>query len=59
MRIPVESRAKMADEIQSKQPMTSLFEQALLLFGDTTAMMLVEDQGINIEELWQYHANLE
>ena len=59
VRIPVESRAKMADEIQSKQPMTSLFEQALLLFGDTTAMMLVEDQGINIEELWQYHANLE
>lgn len=59
VRIPVESRAKLADEIHSKQPMTSLFEQALLLFGDTTAMMLVEDQGINIQELWQYHANLE
>lgn len=59
VRIPVESRAKMADEIPSAQPMTSLFEQALLLFGDTTAMMLVEDRKINIEELWQYHANLE
>lgn len=59
VRIPVESRAKMEDEIHSRQPMTSLFEQALLLFGDTTAMMLVEDRNINIEELWQYHANLE
>ncbi len=59
VRIPVESRAKKEDEIHSQQPMTSLFEQALLLFGDVTALMLVKDRGIRIEELWQYHANLE
>lgn len=59
VRIPVESRAKMEDEIHSAQPMTSLFEQALLLFGDTTAMMLVADKNIKLEDLWQYHANLE
>jgi 6-phospho-3-hexuloisomerase len=39
--------------------MTSLFEQSLLLFGDATAMMIVEDRKINIADLWQYHANLE
>ena len=39
--------------------MTSLFEQSLLLFGDTTAMMMVEDRGIDVGKLWQYHANLE
>lgn len=59
VRIPVESRAKAPDEIHSGQPMTSLFEQALLLFGDTTAAMLVEKKQINIHDLWQYHANLE
>ncbi|MCD7745735.1 MAG: SIS domain-containing protein [Lachnospiraceae bacterium] len=59
VRIPVESRAKASDEIHSEQPMTSLFEQSLLLFGDTTAMMLVKDRGIVLDDLWQYHANLE
>ena len=59
VRIPVESRAKASDEIHSGQPMTSLFEQSLLLFGDTTASMLVKKNQINIHELWQYHANLE
>lgn len=43
-RIPVESRAKAPDEIHSEQPMTSLFEQSLLLFGDTTALMLVKEK---------------
>ena len=59
LRIPVESRAKMDDEIHSKHPMTSLFEQALLLFGDTTAMMMIEDRKIDLDGLWEYHANLE
>lgn len=59
VRIPVESRAKASDEIHSGQPMTSLFEQALLLFGDATASMLVKKNKIDIDELWQYHANLE
>ena len=59
LRIPVESRAKLEDEIHSRQPMTSLFEQALLLFGDTTAMMMIEDRKIDLDGLWEYHANLE
>lgn len=59
VRIPVESRAKQADEIHSRQPMTSLFEQALLLFGDTTAMMIMEEKNLNLDSLWEFHANLE
>lgn len=59
VRIPVESRAKAGDEIHSEQPMTSLFEQSLLLFGDTTAMMIVKEKKVDIDSLWQYHANLE
>ena len=59
VRIPVESRAKVCGEIPSKQPMTALFEQSLLLFGDVTASMLIRKKQININDLWQYHANLE
>lgn len=59
VRIPVESRAKAPDEIASQQPMTSLFEQTLLLFGDTTAMMMVRDKNIELHKLWEFHANLE
>lgn len=59
VRIPVESRAKAPDEIHSGQPMTSLFEQSLLLFGDSTALMLVKEKKLELDKLWQYHANLE
>lgn len=59
VRIPVESRAKASDEIHSGQPMTSLFEQALLLFGDATASMMIAKEKIDLADLWQYHANLE
>lgn len=59
VRIPVQSRAKAGDEIHSNQPMTSLFEQSLLLFGDATAMMIIKRQNIELPGLWQYHANLE
>ncbi|MCP1102697.1 6-phospho-3-hexuloisomerase [Aequitasia blattaphilus] len=59
LRIPVESRAKKEDEIASRQPMTSLFEQSLLLFGDATAMMIIKQRDLDMEQLWEYHANLE
>ena len=59
VRIPVESRAKAPDEIHSEQAMTSLFEHSLLLFGDTTALMLVREKHLELDKLWEYHANLE
>jgi len=59
LRIPVASRANKRDEIRSRQPMTSLFEQALLLFGDVTALLMIQKEQINLEDLWLCHANLE
>ena len=59
VRIPVESRAKAPDEIHSEQPMTSLFEQSLLLFGDATALMIIQEKQLDLKKLWEFHANLE
>lgn len=59
IRIPVQTKLNLSDEIFSVQPMTSLFEQSLLLLGDTIALMLIEDKKIDMCSLWQFHANLE
>lgn len=59
VRIPVRTRLYLEDEIESCQPMTSLFEQSLLLVGDILAKMIIEQRGIDLKGLWQYHANLE
>lgn len=59
VRIPVRTRLYLEDERESSQPMTSLFEQSLLLVGDILAKMVIEAGGINLKELWKYHSNLE
>lgn len=59
VRIPVRTKYYLEDEIDSEQPMTSLFEQSLLLLGDIVAKMIVEKKGLDLKGLWQYHANLE
>lgn len=59
VQIPAASRYKLANEVESLQPMTSLFEQCLLLFGDITAGMFIEKHKLDLDSLWQYHANLE
>ncbi|MGG5372714.1 6-phospho-3-hexuloisomerase [Enterococcus sp. AZ196] len=59
VRIPVQTKLALPGEIPSIQPMTSLFEQCLLLLGDSIALMMVEEKEIDMHSLWQYHANLE
>ncbi|MBP5294467.1 MAG: sugar isomerase, partial [Lachnospiraceae bacterium] len=59
VRIPVRTKYYLEDEIDSAQPMTSLFEQSLLLLGDIVAKMIIERKQLDLKELWQYHANLE
>ncbi|MGB3254711.1 6-phospho-3-hexuloisomerase [Buttiauxella gaviniae] len=59
IRIPVQTKLSQPDEVTSLQPMTSLFEQSLLLLGDSVALMLIEKQNIDMHNLWQFHANLE
>lgn len=43
----------------SIQPMTSLFEQCLLLLGDVMALMMVNRKELDLGTLWRHHANLE
>ncbi len=59
VRIPVRTKIYLSDEVDSQQPMTSLFEQTLLVLGDIVAKMIIDQRKINLKELWQYHANLE
>lgn len=59
VRIPVRTKNYLADEIDSVQPMTTLFEQAVLLTGDILAKMIIDNQKLDMKGLWQYHANLE
>lgn len=59
LKIPVSTKFSLSNETKSIQPMTSLFEQTLLLIGDIIAVMLIKKQKIDIHQLWKYHANLE
>lgn len=59
IRIPVQTKLYLPDEINSRQPMSSLFEQCILLFADIIAMMIIEKQNIDLKNLWSFHANLE
>ncbi len=59
VRIPVRTKYYLEDEIDSSQPMTSLFEQSLLLLGDVASKMIIDRQNLDMKGLWQYHANLE
>jgi 6-phospho-3-hexuloisomerase len=59
VRIPVRTKLALEDEIDSRQPMTSLFEQSLLLLGDIIALMIITEKKLDMRGLWQHHANLE
>lgn len=43
----------------SIQPMTTLFEQALMVFGDLMCLQLMELKGLSQDEVGRRHANLE
>jgi 6-phospho-3-hexuloisomerase len=59
IRIPVATKLNLKGEIASKQIMSSLFEQSVLLLGDATALMIADRRNLNMKALWEYHANLE
>ncbi|MCD7886832.1 MAG: sugar isomerase [Clostridiales bacterium] len=59
VRVPVRTKNYLPDEIDSCQPMTSLFEQSVLLIGDVLAKIIIEQKQLDMRSLWQYHANLE
>ena len=59
VRIPCRTKLNLNDEIDSRQPMSSLFEQSLLIFCDILAMMIIDKKNLNWKDLWHTHANLE
>ena len=59
VRIPVRTKLYLDDEIDSCQPMTSLFEQSLLLVGDILAKLIIDEKNLDMRSMWQYHANME
>lgn len=46
-------------EVPSIQPMASLLEQSLFIFGDLVVMMLIEKLNLSLEEMKLRHTNLE
>lgn len=44
---------------KSIQPMSTLFDQALHIYGDVVSLGIIEKLKINKNKIWKYHANLE
>lgn len=44
---------------KSIQPMSTIFDQALHIYGDLVAIKIIDKMKINKINLWKYHANLE
>lgn len=59
VRIPCRTKLNLPGEIDSMQPMGSLFEQSLFLLGDIVAYMIIKNKNIDLKDLWRSHANLE
>jgi 6-phospho-3-hexuloisomerase len=59
VRIPVRTKLGLPDEISSRQPMSSLFEQSLFLLGDIVALAIIDKKNLDMSSLWEHHANLE
>ena len=59
VRIPCPTKLHLPDEIPSKQQMTSLFEQSILILYDCISMIIQEKLNISEAELWKIHSNLE
>ena len=43
----------------SIQPMSTLFDQALHIYGDIVSVQIIEKLRLNKINLWKNHANLE
>ncbi len=59
LRIPCATKLHRAGEVPSAQPMTSLFEQALLLLCDALCLQMIALRGLDRGSLPGAHANLE
>lgn len=57
--LPCPTKNDMNMGVSSIQPMSTLFDQCLHIFGDVVAMKMLKNKALTHEELWRFHANLE
>jgi 6-phospho-3-hexuloisomerase len=57
--IPCPTKTETSRGISSGQPMSTLFDQAVHLFGDAIALRIMELKNMKPDDLWRFHANLE
>jgi ribulose-phosphate 3-epimerase len=57
--LPCPTKKEPKRGVPSIQLMSTLFDQALHLFGDAVAMLLQDRKRLAADDLWQRHANLE
>lgn len=57
--LPCPTKNDMNRGVKSIQPMSTLFDQCLHIFGDIVAMKMLQTKTLTHEELWRFHANLE
>ncbi|WP_413627959.1 6-phospho-3-hexuloisomerase [Fructilactobacillus vespulae] len=57
--LPGKSKDSVGNEVASKQPMGSLFEQSVWLFGDAVTMDYMKFAGVSESFMRDQHANLE
>ncbi len=57
--VQFESPSKSSQAFTSIQPMTTVFEQGLLLFHDVLTLQLMAEKGLTFDEMKANHANLE
>lgn len=57
--LPSPTKVDMGHGVETIQPMSTLFDQALHIFGDIVCLMLQEKTGQTHEQLKERHANLE
>ncbi|MBI2589887.1 SIS domain-containing protein [Candidatus Berkelbacteria bacterium] len=53
------TKTNMQEGVKSIQPMSTLFDQSLHVFGDILSLIIQNRKSVHGHELWKYHANLE
>ena len=57
--LPAPTKKNTSAGVKSIQSMSTLFDQALHIFGDIVTILIQEKKGLKDEALWKQHANLE
>lgn len=57
--IPAQAKTEVGGTASSIQPMSTLFEQSMLLILDVAAILLMDAMGMKAESMLSRHANLE